>query len=73
MNKIKQEEKLINEVKARVERWGNTPDYIKELYYKGMRKREVGIELILKAKFELQQTENWKVKLKGTNRKPIDN
>jgi hypothetical protein len=65
MNNIKQDDKTIREVQARVERWGNTPDYIKEMFYKGMRKREAGMELVRKAKWELQQTGNWKVKLKN--------
>jgi hypothetical protein len=69
MNNIKQDDKTIREVQARVERWGNTPDHIREMFYKGMRKREAGMELVHKAKFELQQTGNWNVVLKNSSQK----
>jgi hypothetical protein len=35
MNNIKQDDKTIREVQARVERWGDCPDNVREMFYKG--------------------------------------
>lgn len=66
---MKKDEKIIEEVRKRVKMGVDIPDYIKELYYKGLRKREAGMELINKAKFELQQTGNWDTRLKNSYNK----
>jgi hypothetical protein len=74
MNFVRKNVKVIEDVRRRVEYGIGIPDKIKDLYYKGLAKREAGLDLILKAKFELEVSDKWGVKLKGfkPHKKGID-
>lgn len=66
-NNTKQDIKTIEDVRRRIEYGIDIPDATKDLYYKGIAKREAGMDLILKAKFQLQVSGKWDLKLKGVN------
>ena len=69
MRELNNEAKNIKQVRKRVEYGIDIPDDIKELFYRGFQKREVGYEMICKAKFELQRRGKWELpKVRGIQR-----
>ncbi len=73
MRQLNLDLKTIEEVRRRVEYGIDIPDATKDLYYKGIAKREAGMDLICRARLQLQILGKWDAPLKGTNKKPINN
>ena len=67
INKMaKTQDELIEEIRKRVEMGVDVSDLAKDLYYKGIRKMEVGMDLINKARLELEITGKWDTRLRNS-------